>query len=154
MSRLSRLRRDVRMAETAAAAREDLDVHDADLHSGVADPAEPHEHDGTVHVHILDNPYRSGDGGATADRIEREWTPLLHDLLELEEAGALSGIRAIVAERLNQVRTDAIKDAIPFRLAWYRMDKHHGMGEYLDDVIAAAALLAAEIDRRQAGTGN
>lgn len=69
------------------------------------------------------------------------WTPLLQDLLELDRAGALAGIRAIIAERLRQVREDLIRDAVPHRMAGTAL----GHGEYA----RAAALLAAEIDRQQ-----
>lgn len=155
--RLSRLLRDTKMAGTAAAFREDLDVHDADLHDHqhITMPDGPHAHvhahDGTdhshMHTHILQNPYRSGDGGWIADRIDREWTPVLQDLLELEAAGALGGIRAIIAERLRQVRGGRTE-----------IERQH-FREILDDLaglpgMTLAALLAAEIDRQQPGGGS
>lgn len=146
-NRVRRLMRDVKMAETARAARTDLDVHDADLHEDVADPSQPHEHDGVTHAHA--NPFRSGDGGYTADRIGREWTPLLQDLLELEAAGALGGIRAIIAERLRQVRESG-QDWHPVvgALETARMLMPDAG---LLEAPRIAALLAAEIDRLETG---
>lgn len=68
------------------------------------------------------------------------WAPILQDLMELDQAGALGGIRAIVAERLAQVRHNRpAKAEDPFRLAETEID----FGEY----VRAAALLAAGIDR-------
>lgn len=81
------------------------------------------------------------------------WALLLRELFELDDAGALSGIRAIVAERLQQVRQDSVKSTIPGLLAIMRLQD----GGLRDSqvIIESAALLAAEIDRREIpGPGN
>jgi hypothetical protein len=68
------------------------------------------------------------------------WQEMLPDLLLLEDAGALAGIRAIAAERRAQVQRNRPAEAEdPFRLAETEMD----FGEY----VRAAALLAAGIER-------
>jgi hypothetical protein len=84
----------------------------------------------------------------------REWhelcdqlIELCDQLIELEAAGALDGIRAVVAERLCQVRTGgslpiAFQDACGIILAGYRKPP------VPDQCARAAALLAAEIDRQ------
>jgi hypothetical protein len=83
------------------------------------------------------NPYRGAD--AAVSRIESNWQPVLLDLVELEETGALAGIRAIIAERLGQVRTGSADIADPARLAAECINSgNHAW---------TAALLAAEIDR-------
>jgi hypothetical protein len=77
----------------------------------------------------------------------REWHELLDQLIELEAAGALDGIRAVVAERLALVRRPGPFD--PGR------DPAVAAREILRDpanwagrLSLAAALLAAEIDRK------
>ena len=39
--------------------------------------------------------------------IDQHWQPVILDLIELDSAGALAGIRAVIAERLRQVRGEA-----------------------------------------------
>lgn len=63
----------------------------------------------------------------TEDPAAEELRHLAADLLELHEAGALAGVRAIVAERLRQVRG--------------------GPAEGTDGRAYQAAVLAEEIDR-------
>lgn len=66
--------------------------------------------------------------------------PLLLDLIQLDEADALHGIRAVVAERLRRLR--AHPDYVPEIPSWLR-ELNLSAGSYA----VAAALLAAEIDR-------
>jgi hypothetical protein len=69
----------------------------------------------------------------------QEWAALKDDLIELERHGALSGIRAIVAERLSMAREGSTARA--------------GLESVLRrraDLARDAALLAAEIDAREA----
>jgi hypothetical protein len=70
------------------------------------------------------------------------WTPLLKDLLDLDRAGALGGIRAVIAERLRMVRE---QDADSGWVAEAAAQMVAG------NLVLAAAALAAEIDRT--GTG-
>jgi hypothetical protein len=70
---------------------------------------------------------------------------LCDDLLELEAAGALAGIRAVVAQRLLMVRMDV--DPIPLL---GRVEITFGPGDVRKRA-GTAALLAAEIDRAEAG---
>ena len=79
--------------------------------------------------------------GADGPEVRAYWDALHKDLAELELRGALGGIRAIIAERLAQVRAG---DPLT--------------GEYAAETeldfgytARAAALLAAEIDRQEAG---
>lgn len=67
---------------------------------------------------------------APAGPVAEEFRHLAADLLELHEAGALAGVRAIVAERLRQVRGDA--------------------AHRVDGRAYQAAVLAGEIDREDA----
>jgi hypothetical protein len=62
-----------------------------------------------------------------ADPVTEDLRHLAADLLELHEAGALAGIRAVVAERLRQVRGEP--------------------AEGIDGRAYQAAMLAGEIDR-------
>lgn len=78
------------------------------------------------------------------------WRPALvvFELMELEEAGALGGIRAIIAERLRQVRAGEPLPEPP----WLLLGRVHGMtGQQHAE---SAALLAAEIDRQETGRGD
>jgi hypothetical protein len=95
-------------------------------------------------VSALPKPYRDA-ADAAARHIGEHWQPFLTDVFMLDQAGALGGISAIVAERLAMVREDVIKDAIPGRLAITRL-QHGGLRDRRA-VVEAAALLAAEIDR-------
>jgi hypothetical protein len=79
----------------------------------------------------------------------RDWRELRVHLMELEAAGALNGVRVVVAERVRQVREDATagsdRGLTHGELLAYAHRRLH-LGKYRQ----AAALLAAEIDR--AGT--
>lgn len=70
------------------------------------------------------------------------WHPVLLDLIELDEAGALDGIRAIIAWRKRIVAGEvpALPSVTEPAMA---MARWHGA----DGLAAAAALLAASIDR-------
>jgi hypothetical protein len=64
----------------------------------------------------------------------------LLDLYELDEAGALGGIRAVIAERLRQVRQGTpLADGESTSAMILHLDP--------EEYAAFAALLAAEIDR-------
>ena len=73
--------------------------------------------------------------------VPAAWTPVLQDLLDLDRAGALPGILAIIAERGRMVR-DGWEHDVPARVAGFAL----AAGDYP----AAAAMLAAEIDRQEA----
>lgn len=93
------------------------------------------------------NPYRSAE--AIRAHIDRDWQPVLLDLIELEQAGALAGIRAIVAWRKRIVAGEV--PALPsVTEPAMKMARWHGNG----GLAAAAALLAAEIDRQEANRGD
>jgi hypothetical protein len=82
--------------------------------------------------------------GADGPEVRAYWDALHRDLAELELRGALAGIRAVIAERLGQMRTgsaDGVAD--PVRLA--------GEAARGGNYAWAAALLAAEIDRQETG---
>lgn len=87
----------------------------------------------------------------------RSWTPLLLDLIELDEAGALGGIRAVIAERLRHVREGLpVNDDDPHYLLHLVQGSCRSVIEYGGHpgedrkiLAEAAALLAAEIDRQQ-----
>lgn len=96
--------------------------------------------------------HEAGQSWGTTEKItrmpppgitRRDWHALLDDLTELEGAGALVGIRAIVAERLLQVRATGSPE-IP---------RPDGIASLVDAGAygIAAALLAAEIDRADTG---
>ncbi len=72
-------------------------------------------------------PATEADVAGIRSHIDRHWQPLIFDLMELDRAGALGGIRAIVGERLRQVRGDD--------------------PDGVDGRAVQAAYLAAEIDR-------
>lgn len=88
------------------------------------------------------------------------WRPaLVFELMELDRAGALVGIRAVVAERLRQVRGEAIMpDEADMPYAAFDLVKGQvrlSMAERDAHLTAfAAALLAAEIDRQGTGRGD
>lgn len=79
------------------------------------------------------------------------WDALHKDLAELDLRDALGGIRVIITERLRQVR-EGIPGGSLRAMIELGIDQatygHGGTG----DITVAAALLAAEIDRQEAGT--
>ena len=85
------------------------------------------------------------------------WLPVFLELAELDTAGALGGIRAIIAERLRQVRSghahlDQWGDMAMTVQDGYARSAHAELGALLAgnsqaSPAVAAALLAAEIDR-------
>jgi len=94
---------------------------------------------GTGRVAWCTDPYRHGESAepvspgdppAVANPGTEELRHLAADLLELHEAGALAGIRAIVTERLREVRGEH--------------------GHRVDGRAYQAAMLAEEIDREAA----
>lgn len=81
-----------------------------------------------------------------------DWLPVLRDMAELDRAGALGGIRAVVGERLRQVRGEAqMPDDADMPYAAFDIIKGQvrlSLPERDAHLTAfAAALLAAEIDR-------
>jgi len=79
---------------------------------------------------------------ARTDPAAEELRHLAANLLELHEAGALAGIRAVVSARLEQVRGET---AAPGNVP-YAAEAELNFGNYA----RAAALLAWEIDREAA----
>jgi hypothetical protein len=77
-------------------------------------------------------------------RIDTHWLPIISELTALDTAGALAGIRAVITERLRQVRGD-----IPAGLPYATLVKLGEMdGDPLRDTLARdGACVAAEIDR-------
>jgi hypothetical protein len=81
---------------------------------------------------------------------------VLQDLLDLDRAGALGGIRAIIAERLARVRAGHTPetDRDEHRYDGQLTSRASGLiahGWYSKEAVTeAAALLAAEIDRLEA----
>lgn len=96
----------------------------------------------------VNDPYdNSKDDKAVLARLQTEtgpapWEPILLDLIELDEAGVLGGIRAIIAwrKRIAAGEVPALPSVTEPAMA---MARWHGA----DGLAAAAALLAAEIDR-------
>ena len=101
-------------------------------------------------------PATEADAASLRRRIDTHWLPIISDLTALDTAGALGGIRAVITERLRQVRGEAqmpdeadmpyaafdtIKGQV--RLSLQERDTHL--------TAFAAALLAAEIDRMADG---
>jgi hypothetical protein len=77
----------------------------------------------------------------------KAWHALLDDMIELEAAGALGGIRAVVAERLGQVRTGAPGPGLRGRVNAAVLREVPAVDETRSYAITAA-VLAAEIDRQ------
>ena len=86
----------------------------------------------------------------------REWREFENDLLELELAGAIGGVRAIVTERLRQVRAGhtveadraGSRDTSLILLAGNKVSHAPTSPDGpLHAYAAAGALLAAEMDR-------
>jgi hypothetical protein len=85
----------------------------------------------------------------------REWHELCDQLTELEAAGALGGIRAIVAERLAYVRAGVSYDEVPMAMEVIRsvpVSSAPGSPRHRQLLAQAAAHLAAEIDRAGSST--
>lgn len=95
------------------------------------------------------------------EQYAAEWQPVLMDLAELAERGALGGVRAIIAARLDQVR----KGWTPASDRTFAAGHLAGMAEQVTAgtrraasgaarqaaaYASAGALLAAEIDRAAA----
>jgi hypothetical protein len=75
----------------------------------------------------------------------RDWHALLDDMIELEAAGALDGIRAVVAERLGQVRIGGPGPGLRGRVNAAALREVPAEDERRSYAITAA-LLAAGID--------
>jgi len=97
-------------------------------------------------------PVSEAGAAAIHSYIDTHWLPIIMDLTALDTAGALGGIRAIITERLRQVRDGAPVERDRYlthgELVAYAHRRMH-----LGKIRQAAALLAAEIDR-QAGAGS
>jgi hypothetical protein len=101
-----------------------------------------------------------GAGPPPALPGSQEWRELTAALLELEAAGALDGIRAVIAERLHQVRKgwtpEHDREHMPGWLTLRAMsevtDSGPGTPGWPGVLPRAAALLAAETDRTGAGS--
>ena len=88
-----------------------------------------------------------------ASYIDQHWQPIILDLIELDSAGALGGIRAIITERLAQVRAgDPGQLARSAAVALSRLYTADGGRPGANMPLATcAAMLAAEIDRLEGG---
>ena len=79
----------------------------------------------------------------------RSWTPLLQDLLELDRAGALDGICAVIQARLALARGQVPMPEGDLVTASMMLQAAEGITPRLERLVLATALLAAEIDRQQ-----
>jgi hypothetical protein len=93
----------------------------------------------------MNNPLQADASGLGITR--KAWHGLLDQLIELEGAGALDGIRAIVAERLGQVRNGRAGRGITARVASAALQEVPAES-FVRSYSVAAAILAAEIDRK------
>jgi hypothetical protein len=80
-----------------------------------------------------------------------QWHELCDQLIELETAGALGGIRAIVAERLARVRSGLEYEdpagAAAVTISWIPVSSEPGSPRHRQLLAAAAAHLAAVVDQ-------
>jgi hypothetical protein len=86
--------------------------------------------------------------------LARAWQPVLMDLAELDEAGALAGVRAIIAERLRQVREGQQLHEFLITCAMALIAGQDRVMPARDRYANAAALLAAVIDSTEHETGD
>lgn len=80
---------------------------------------------------------------ADPDAMAASWAPVMMDLVELDEAGALRGVRAVIAARLAMARNRK-PDSLDGTVAKIEIT---AAGDDPEQLAEAAALLAAAIDR-------